>query len=978
MIFSRIFTPSHQSPKPEKRMQAIENLSPDKAQEKTILHELAFNDEDPNVSLSALEKLNSFVLWLKMSQIAKQSRVKKVAEQKVNSALLNEGDLSLSFEEKLSFLKETASPEFVIQLLPIMLEKDAALLRDDTLANALIEKVNKPSFTHYVFLEGASASLQTQLINSYSTISDLQKLAKKVSDDDLLSKINARIDAIKEAQQRPVELKKQLTLTLSKYQALLDKPDVEVVEQKRREFDSELSGLFAQINLLTQEEHTEYKEKREKISEQVDRYLSRIRPGWEEKQLATQLANTQALCEQQLAHAIEQVSWLYDNRLCEATLADVATVNESVRAVEATLEQLARLGNEKSSEKRLKEITKAVNELNDKLERFSMQQHYGQKLLIKLQILEDIATKITTLSAVKVQSGQTDANPAEPSAQVDETSHENVTLDTLQAAFTEAREDYKKLSSEIDAIPKVLSERYKALINRVSAKERAQKTKQNEQIKNVRRQISVIDNLIGQGKFRVAISKFQKLENNYNEMPDSAKEQVEKRFEKTAEEVSRLEGWQSYLAAPRKPALVEEALTLASTEADDIKARSEAIKYLRKQWLSLTTTTNSSTTNSSTTNSSDDDLQKQFDDALEKAFEPCREHYAKLDEQRQQALEKRVAIIASVKSIDPSLPEAELVKIFDRAAKQWHAAGQVERDTYEQLKREWKAVSAPIQTKIQAWQNDNQAQKRDLVLQAQQLANHDDVAVAADEAQSLQNRWKQVGHAGKREESKLWSEFKAANDLVFERLKAERKLLNNVVNEKVDSLLSNIENIDTSSDDATFNESMARVREQLAELPKSQRSKVERKLNVVESKREAQAERAQAQAQRDKAQALTSLLKLSVGEGTEDKEMLIERLGKRWSGLFSQSDGCTRSQHDRRWLTVALEVASNMPSPDTDTSIRSSVQLQMMTAKLEQGEAATASEILADWLSYDVLEVKDNALTQRVIAVVDAHPEMVY
>jgi Domain of Unknown Function (DUF349). len=75
--------------------------------------------------------------------------------------------------------------------------------------------------------------------------------------------------------------------------------------------------------------------------------------------------------------------------------------------------------------------------------------------------------------------------------------------------------------------------------------------------------------------------------------------------------------------------------------------------------LSLTTSTNSSTTDSS-----DDDLQKQFDDALEKAFEPCREHYAKLDEQRQQAKEKRLAIIASVKSIEPSLPEAELVN-FD-------------------------------------------------------------------------------------------------------------------------------------------------------------------------------------------------------------------------------------------------------------------------------------------------------------------------
>ena len=91
MIFSRIFAPSHQSPKPEKRMQAIESLSPDKAQEKTILHELAFNDEDANVSLAALEKLNSFVLWLKMSQIAKQSRVKKSGGEKGKRRLIGRG-----------------------------------------------------------------------------------------------------------------------------------------------------------------------------------------------------------------------------------------------------------------------------------------------------------------------------------------------------------------------------------------------------------------------------------------------------------------------------------------------------------------------------------------------------------------------------------------------------------------------------------------------------------------------------------------------------------------------------------------------------------------------------------------------------------------------------------------------------------------------------------------------------------------------
>ena len=967
MIFSRIFTPSHQSPKPEKRIQAIESLSPVKAQEKTILHELAFNDEDSNVSLAALEKLNSFVLWLKMSQIAKQTRVKKTAEKKVNEALVGEGDLSLSSQEKFSFLTETASADLVVQMLPQMLAKDPALLSDDSLAKALIEKVDKPSFTQYVFLEGASAGLQTQLINAQDKISELQKLAKKVSDSELLAQIDTRVAAIKDAQRRPVELKKQLTLVLSKYQALLDKSDVQFIDEKQREFDSELTGLFAQLDLLTQDERAEYDEKRTRISEQVERYLQRIRPAWEEKQQAAQLANTKALCEQQLTYATEQVSWLYNNRLCEATLADVATVNESVRGVEATLEQLSRMGSENSNEKRIAEIKREVDGLNDQLERFSMQQQYGQKLLIKLQTLEDIAAKI-------VDASQNDVNDDSASEGL---AAESNNVASLNGAFIEARNDYQVLSRELATIPKALMKRFNAATKRVNANERAKKSKESEQVKHVRKQISVIDNLIGQGKFRVAIAKFAKLDESYHALPSNAKKQVEKRFVKTADEVSHLEGWQDYLAAPRKPALVEEAKALASTQADNIKARSEAIKYLRKQWLSLTP--------SSTSNGSDDGedaaLQQQFDEALEKAFEPCREHYAKLDEQRAQAREKRMSIIATVKAIDINTPESELVKVFDKAAKQWHSAGQVEREIYEPLKQEWKAVSSPIQSKIQQWQSGNQAQKRTLVAQAQQLATEDDVHSAADKSQGLQAQWKQIGHAGKREESKLWAEFKAANDAVFERLKAERKVQSNAFNAQVDELLSKVDSIDIKSDSAAFDEIVSEINEQLRDLPKPQRSKVERKLEALEAKRVSLAKSAQSQARVQKAQALSSLLLLNVGEGGTvqegDEETLLETVGKRWSSLLRQSDGHASCQHDRQWLTVALEVATDMPSPAADASIRSSVQLQMMTAKLEQGQAATAPDILADWLSFDVLCEKDKHLAQRVIAVIDAYPEVV-
>lgn len=800
-----------------------------------------------------------------------------------------------------------------------------------------------------------------------------------MSDDALTTQINARIDAIKEAAKRPVELKKQLTLGLSKYQALLDKSDVETIDEKRNELKSELTGLFAQIDLLTEEERADYEEKRARIGEQLERYLSRIRPAWEEQQHASQRANTKALCEQQLSHAKEQVAWLYNNRLCEATLADVATVNESVRGVEATLEQLARLDDESATDKRITQIKRSVDELNEQLDRFSMQQQYGQKLLIKLQLLEDVAAKIVRISDSEPKESTRDVSTEEASASAEDSSQinggeeaQNSSVVDLKAEFDEARQAFKALSREIDAVPKALSKRFNAATSSVNAKERAQKSKENEQVKYVRKHISVIDNLIAQGKFRVAISKFTKLQESYSALPDSAKKYVEKRFEKTAGDVSRLEGWQDYLAAPRKPALVEEAIALANADVDNIKQRSEAIKYLRKQWLSLTPSSSNGEESSE-----DKLLQQQFDDALEKAFEPCRAHYAKLDEQRAAARDQRLSVIATVKAMDINMPEAELVKVFDRASKQWHSAGQVEREIYEQLKQEWKAVSSPIQAKVNQWQSDNQAQKRALVAQAQQLSVEEDVTEAADKAQQLQSQWKQIGHAGKREESKLWAQFKAANDNVFERLKAERKVQNNAFNALVDSLLKQVEAVDINSDDTAFSQSIGDIRAQLTDLPKAQRTKVERNIDALESKRVAQAKSAQSQARLARAQALISLLQLSVGEGSSDEQALAETLGKRWASVLGQSNGSAAGQHDRQWLTVALEVATGMPSPEADASTRSSVQLKMMTAKLEKGEAATASDILADWLSYDSISEADNHLLQRVVAVIDAHPEIV-
>ncbi|BFT30005.1 hypothetical protein D210916BOD24_11810 [Alteromonas sp. D210916BOD_24] len=941
MIFSRIFAPSYQSPKPEKRIQAIEDLSPDKAQEKTILHELAFNDENPTVSLAALEKLNSFVLWLKMSQIAKQSRVKKVAERKVNDALVGESSLSLEQSEKAAFLTETANAELVTQLVPQMLERDPTLLHDEHLAKLLIEKVNKPVFTQYVFFDGANERLQRLLIGEESDINVLQKWARKVTQSDLQQLISTRIEALNALMQKPFELKKKLTLALSKYQALLDKSDVAQILEKQTELESELEELFSQSDIMNDEDKSQFDAKYQRITEQVTRYLNRLRPAWEDKQRLSALANTKALCEQQLSHAQTQVDWLYSQRLCEATLADVATVNESVRGVEATLEQLARMDNDAANENRVAEIVDAVSVLNAKLDSFSMQQQYGQKLLIKLQHLESLSQKIAN--------------------------NEERTADD-KAAFESTKQDYLVLAKELTFVPREMAKRFTQISKHVISLEKAKDRKNAERVKHVRKQISVLENLIDQGKFRVALGKFRKLQESYESLESDIKGQVQKRFDKVSHDVARLEGWQDYLAAPRKPALVEEAQALAGAPVENVKARSEAIKYLRQQWLSLTA---GNAVNIESQQA--DQLQVKFDEALEKAFEPCRDHYAKLDAQRIAAMEERKAIIDAVQSLDSNMPVAELAKNYDRISKQWLRAGQVERSAFEKLKLEWKQASSEVQTKVKNWQGENQAQKQVLVTQVKALVDAEDIQLAADEAQQLQVKWKNIGHAGKRDESKLWAEFKSANDAVFSRLKTEKKIQNSALNDRVVEMLKRVDCVDISADDTAFNAELSDITRLVADLPRSQRTKVERKIEHVQTARLNKVKDAQWLATKIRAQGLIDLL-----QGAQDAQQdILEKVGKRWAVLFEQASSDTSHKYDRHWLTVALEVATQMPSPDSDASVRSSVQLQMMTAKLEQGEAQTATDILTQWIGYDKVEQAEQALVGRVIVVLNAHPEVV-
>lgn len=80
------------------------------------------------------------------------------------------------------------------------------------------------------------------------------------------------------------------------------------------------------------------------------------------------------------------------------------------------------------------------------------------------------------------------------------------------------------------------------------------------------------------------------------------------------------------------------------------------------------------------------------------------------------------------------------------------------------------AISGRLDTAFEEIENA----KRRLVREAQALAHESDLAAAIEQAKALQARWQKTGNGRRRVDQKLWQEFRAPIDPLFEQLQGQR------------------------------------------------------------------------------------------------------------------------------------------------------------------------------------------------------------
>ncbi|GGF55921.1 DUF349 domain-containing protein [Alteromonas lipolytica] len=896
MIFSRFFSPSHSSNDPDTRLKAIAKLSPDSPNERRILHELAFNDANHNVSLAALEKLNSFVLWLKMSQIAKDVKLLNAAQARVECALID-GHADISLREIKEYLLKTAPTEQLMKCLPLMTE----LHQDADFCLAVLSKVSRSSFTQQFIIATPEQSLKRVIIEQSQDTDMLQRLLRKTSDKALQSVLSERIAVLTELAEKPEKLTREVTLVLSKLMATLDKADYLQIRDSQQLLNEQYAALSSQFDCLDSEARDAFNSKLQALNTRINALLARLKPVYEAEQQAARHEQAKATSAQAVAEVKRLHKQLQGEQLLSLTLGEVSVFQQAVEAAERALAELQQF---EAPAEQIESMLESYRSMWDRLPELQRQ----------------------------VTAAQSQLQSWEALLKVDDAEWQ---LDSL-------KQEWQQRVADMVVVPAFLLNRWQQLFEQFKVIHQQRQSSQQRHLKHCRKHINIINNLVEQGKYRAAMTRFQRLEADYQSLPQDTQALLEKRFEQTREQIARLEGWQIYLAAPRKPELIEQAEALLNEKQDDMPARARSIKYLRQQWQSL----------GESHNAQDNELNQRFDALLEQAFEPCRRYYAQLEQQNDAAAEQRQQLIAQMLALpDTELTMAERYQQFEALKKQWQQASQTDAERYRQLRDEWDTACATVLDTIVPWLQENRQAKQTLIDEVKALASQDDMDFARQQAKTYQSQWKSIGPAGKRYESKLWFAFKQANDGIFSKVKsaqAQQKAEQSAAAQQWREQLNLVAQAvnEATQADSDIQQQLSECAAALQQVADNRMQKsLQRELDALQAEF---SEQVNARLQQQLMEELTDCLQQLFNGATMSswQASTATRLPAAW---FKGNE--ITSVEDWQKNLVTLEVLAQLDSPEAEGSLRSTIQLQLMQSKLNGEQLPSASHLIAALLA---------------------------
>jgi hypothetical protein len=466
------------------------------------------------------------------------------------------------------------------------------------------------------------------------------------------------------------------------------------------------------------------------------------------------------------------------------------------------------------------------------------------------------------------------------------------------------------------------------------------------------------------------------------------------------ERLEELKDWKTFRVVPKRAELTERMQSLVGAEMSP-EELARQIRRLRDEWRTLHRGAGEDPTPE----------WQQFNEAAERAYEPCREHFTRQAEQRKEnqarreVLLERLAAFAAQQSGDQ--PDWSLIRqVIFEARSEWQQYAPVDQSVVKPLQARFHALLGELQARLDGEYARNVQAKRDIIARAAELATLDDTRQAIEEAKSLQRSWKTVGPVPRSQDNALWEAFRRNCDAVFERssqawaahgaaLEANQARANGLCEELErmagltgEPLASAVKQLDELR--AEF-EALELPRASARDLRQRFRQASDRCTEALRRSREEAARRGWTDLFAAAAQVRAYALAIATGRSADDCEALQASAKAAVAGLAHAPKGSRallEQQMDRvatgatgadlaaneaalRLLCIRAELLTDTATPEEDLLLRRDYQMQRLVASMGRGERATPADLddlAREWLAVGPVEptVHDALFTRFV------------
>ncbi|MEJ2308314.1 MAG: DUF349 domain-containing protein [Gammaproteobacteria bacterium] len=245
--------------------------------------------------------------------------------------------------------------------------------------------------------------------------------------------------------------------------------------------------------------------------------------------------------------------------------------------------------------------------------------------------------------------------------------------------------------------------------------------------------------------------------------------------------LSELRDWQRFGSDRVREELIAAMHALAGEELS-VTERGKRVRKLRDRWREV----------DRKGGAAPDAMWERFNAAAEAAYAPVVAHREAQQESQQQAAARRGEFCDSLeqeyRAIDWEQPDWPAIDARMRQLRdKWRKLGGVDKETWQILNQRFIETIEPFEERLRGVRDSEKQRRERLIKQVTRLATEPDLQTAIDETIAAQEKWKPLVTASRGVEQRLWKQFRAACDAVFERRNVHNEEVNQELGENAEN-----------------------------------------------------------------------------------------------------------------------------------------------------------------------------------------------